>query len=123
MQPAPCNMQPTPCNQQVTAEMIKRKPPDNSKGGDRRSYEIVVDAPGAPARKAYRGICKARRGVDKARRGVVAAACSAPRPAQTQRDFAAMHSDSPSTGETRRRLREALGSIGNCELSTQVRAL
>ena len=34
-----------------------------------------------------------------------------------------MHSDSPSTGETRRRLREALGSIGNCELSTQVRAL
>ena len=34
-----------------------------------------------------------------------------------------MHSDSPSTGETRRRLREALGSIGHCELSTQVRAL
>ena len=106
----------------MTAEMIKRKPPDNSKGGDRRSYEIVVDVSGAPAHEARRGICKARRGVDKARRGVVAAACSAPRPAQTQRDFA-MHSESPSTDETRRRLREALGSIGNCELSTQVRAL
>ncbi len=37
---------------QVTAEMIKRKPPDNSKGGDRRSYEIVVDVSGAPAHKA-----------------------------------------------------------------------
>jgi hypothetical protein len=34
-----------------------------------------------------------------------------------------MHSESPSRDETRRRLREALGSIGNCELSTQVRAL
>ena len=41
---------------QVTAEMIKRKPPDNSKGGDRRSYEIVVDIPGAPAHKARRSI-------------------------------------------------------------------
>jgi hypothetical protein len=46
---------------QVTAEMIKRKPPDNSKGGDRRSYEIVVDIPGAPAHKARRGICEAPR--------------------------------------------------------------
>ncbi len=46
---------------QVTAEMIKRKPPDNSKGGDRRSYEIVVDVSGAPAHKARRGICQAPR--------------------------------------------------------------
>ena len=56
--------------QQVTAEMIKRKPPDNSKGGDRRSYEIVVDVSGAPAHKARRGICKARRGIYKVCRGI-----------------------------------------------------
>ena len=52
--------------------MIKRKPPDNSKGGDRRSYEIVVDISGAPALEAmpsgprhYRGLYKARRGIIK----------------------------------------------------------